>query len=107
MGLWSVLRVTADCWTFKITKVRRFCLRLPTKGVYYVCCVTRDIKRRTQKLGHDILRYVSKFRRSEPNNYFFIGKKKSRKHFDENNIAQNCISGILNTFLVSLTLGRS
>ena len=26
-----------------------------------------DIKRRTQKLGHDILCYVSKFRRSEPN----------------------------------------
>ena len=29
--------------------------------------VTRDIKHRMQKLGHDILRYVSKFRRSEPN----------------------------------------
>ena len=27
----------------------------------------RNIKRRTQKLGHDILRYVSKFRRSEHN----------------------------------------
>ena len=26
-----------------------------------------DIKRRTQKLGHDILRYFSKLRRSEPN----------------------------------------
>ena len=29
--------------------------------------MTCDIKRCTQKLGHDILRYVSKFRRSEPN----------------------------------------
>ena len=29
--------------------------------------VTRDIKHRTQKLGQDILRWVSKFRRSEPN----------------------------------------
>ena len=27
----------------------------------------RDIKRGTQKLGHGILGYISKFRRSEPN----------------------------------------
>ena len=38
------------------------------KGCLLRLCVTRDIKRSTQKLGHDIQRYVSKFRRSEPNN---------------------------------------
>ena len=39
-----------------------------------------------KKLGHDILRYVSKFPRPERDNYFFIGKKPSRKHFEKNSI---------------------
>ena len=38
-----------------------------SKGRLLCLRVTRDIKRHTQKLGHDILRYVSKFRRSETN----------------------------------------
>ena len=37
VGLWPILCVTTDSYTYKTTKVRRFCLRLPTKGVYYVC----------------------------------------------------------------------
>ena len=40
-------------------------------------------KRRKQKLGHDNLRYISKFRGSERNNYFFIGKKPSQKKWKE------------------------
>ena len=48
--------------------------------------MTRSIRRCKQKLGHDILRYVSKIRRSERDNYFFIGKKPSRKPFEKNNI---------------------
>ena len=39
------------------------------------------IKRSMQKLGFDFLRFVSKFRRSEHNNYFFIGKKTTEKTF--------------------------
>ena len=38
-------------------------------------CVTLRIKRRTQKLGSDILCYVSKSRWSECNYCFYIGKK--------------------------------
>ena len=42
--------------------------------------VTRNIKCRTQILGHDILRYVSKFLHSEPNKQFFIDKKTHREN---------------------------
>ena len=54
----------------------------------YVCAwlVASRVARR--KLGHDILRHVSNFRRSERDNYFVIGKKPSRKHFEKNNIIQ-------------------
>ena len=51
--------------------------------------VTCSIRRCMQKLGHDIPRYVSKFRWSERDishdNQFFIGKKPSWKHFEKNN----------------------
>ena len=52
----------------------------------YVCAwlvITSRVARK--KLGHDILRHVSNFRRSERDNYFVIGKKPSRKHFEKNN----------------------
>ena len=51
----------------------------------YVCAwlVASRIARR--KLGHDILCHVSNFRHSERDNYFVIGKKTSRKHFEKNN----------------------
>ena len=61
--------VTNSCnlWVISI-KVRRFCLRLPTKGVFLCLRMRRGIKCRMQKLGYDILRYVSKFRRSDRDN---------------------------------------
>ena len=46
----------------------------------YESCVARK-----KKLAHDIVRYVSKFQRSDRHNYFFIGKKPPRKHFAKNN----------------------
>ena len=38
-----------------------------------------------KKLAHGIVRYFSKFQRSDYHNSFFIGKKPSRKHFAKNN----------------------
>ena len=51
----------------------------------YVCAWLVASRVARKKLGHDILRYVSNFRRSEGDKYFFIGKKPSRKHFEKNN----------------------
>ena len=52
----------------------------------YVCAWLIASRVARKKLGHDILRHVSNFRRSERDNYFVIGKKPSRKHFEKNNI---------------------
>ena len=43
--------------------------------------VTRSITRCSRKLGHDILRYVSKFPRPERDNYFFYWQKTIAKTF--------------------------
>ena len=53
-----------------MTKVRLICLHFPPKGVGQL--LTCGIKRCTQKLGHHLLRYVSKFRRSERDNFIFF-----------------------------------
>ena len=50
----------------------------------YVCAWLVASRFACQKLGHDNLRYVSNFWRSECDNYFLIGKKPSRKHFEKN-----------------------
>ena len=47
------------------------------KGHFLHLRVRRGIKHHTQKLGHDILCYISKFQHSDGDNYFFIGKKPS------------------------------
>ena len=52
----------------------------------YVCAWLVALRVACKKLGHDILRYVSNFPRSERDKYFFIGKKPSRKHFEKNNM---------------------
>ena len=53
------------------------CLHFSKKGRFLRQCVMHGIKRRTQKLGHDILPCVSNFRRSECDSQFCIGKKPS------------------------------
>ena len=60
----------------------------------YVCAwlIVSRVARR--KLGHDILRHVSNFRRSERDNYFVIGKKPSRKHFEKNNIQTSSLLSV-------------
>ena len=50
------------------------------KGLFLCLRMTNGIKRHMQKLGHDVLPYVSEFRRSERNNNFL------QKHFEKNNI---------------------
>ena len=52
----------------------------------YICAWLVASRVARKKLGHGILRHVSNFRRSERDNYFVIGKKPSRKHFEKNNI---------------------
>ena len=52
----------------------------------YVCAWHIALRVARKKLGHDILHHVSNFRRSERDNYFVIGKKPSRKHFEKNNM---------------------
>ena len=73
-----------DCGPFCVSLLTDRRLKWPSKvdfvhvfqqRAFLRLCVTRGIKRRSQKSGHDILRYVSKFWRSERDNYFFIGKK--------------------------------
>ena len=56
----------------------------PTMGIF---TSVRDGWYRTSwaEIRADILYYLSKFRRSERNNIFFIGKKPFRKHFERNN----------------------
>ena len=51
----------------------------------YVCAWLVALRVARRKLGHDILRHVSNFRRSERDNYFVIFKKSSWKHFEKNN----------------------
>ena len=53
----------------------------------YVCPWLVASRVARKKLGHDILRHVSDFWRSERDNYFVIGKKPSRKHFEKNNMS--------------------
>ena len=47
----------------------------------YVCAWLVASRVALRKLGHDILRHVSNFRRSERDNYFVIGKKPIVKTF--------------------------
>ena len=51
----------------------------------YVCAWLVAPRITRKKLGHDILRHISNLWRSERDNYFVIGKKPSRKHFEKNN----------------------
>ena len=48
----------------------------------------RAMKRCTQKLGHDILRYVSKFRDFKRNNEFFLAKN-HRKNILKRTVAKH------------------
>ena len=73
------LRVRCNTDFVYIFKQRRF----------YICVWLVASRVARKKFGHDMLRYVSKFRRSEHDNYFFIGKKPSQKHFEKNNSMDN------------------
>ena len=83
--------------THRHLKVRtnRILFTFSDKGAFTSACDSYHHALCIKKLAHDIVRYVSKFRRSDHDNYFFIGKKTSRKHFAKNNInifAYICIS---------------
>ena len=86
--------ISMGCDPFYVSLVtdRHLKVRCNTDFVYifrrrrfYLCqwLVAPGIERK--KLGHNILRYVSEFWCCERDNYFFIGKTPSRKHFKMNN----------------------
>ena len=71
--------------TFKKVLAKTDFVYIFQQWAFLCLCVMCGTKRRTQKLGQHILRYVSKFRRSERDNEFIIGKKPLRKHFEKTN----------------------